>query len=190
MSGDSPADLAHQPSPIAERIRRGEQERLLADRVQGRELPDVELTVASHHATVPLRQHVFGLTVIYFLPGEAEGKAWLAGDIPTPDAAQHRGYIRRHDQFAALNAKVMGVASQSGEELLRMGQYLRPNHLLLADVEMRLGSALDLPTDEHGLYRRIALLTDGTRIKRMFPAVERTDASASARQVLSWLEAQ
>jgi len=71
-----------------------------------------------------------------------------------------------------------------------MGQYLRPNHLLLADVEMRLGSALDLPTDEHGLYRRIALLTDGTRIKRMFPAVERTDASASARQVLSWLEAQ
>jgi peroxiredoxin len=186
MSRESPPGLIERPNPLSARVTRVEGERRLAARLQGQELPDIEVMVASHRARIPLLRHLAGLTVLYFVPGENDGNAWIGG-IPTPDASQHRGYVRRHDEFGALGARVMGVASQPQPHLLRIGRYLGTDHLLLSDPELQLARALDLPTDEHGLYRRIVLVANRTRIARMFPALDDSEAAGSARQVLAWL---
>lgn len=170
-------------------VTRVEQERRLSERLVGQELPDVELVVASHSLTIPLRQHLIGVTILYFVPGENEGRAWH-GDAPTPDASQHRGYVRREPDFAKRGAKVMGVASQPTEELLRIGRFLRANHMLLSDEQLGLACALGLPTDEQNHYRRVVLVADGQRITKMFLAAEHHEAAGSARGVLAWLEAQ
>lgn len=162
-------------------------ERRLASRLQGQELPDLELIVASpQHAKIPLRQHLTGLTILYFVPGENEGHAW-SGGIPTPDASNHYGYVRHHYEFRALGAKVMAVASQPDEHLRRIGQSLLAGHLLLSDPALDLAHALELPTDDCGLYRRVALIAAGTRVTRMLPALENFQAGGQARRVLSQL---
>ena len=168
------------------RVTRVQEERRLAARLQGQELPNAKLVVATHGTRVPLLQHLSGLTVLYFIPGEREGNAWVGG-IPTPDASQHFGYVQRNDEFEALGVKVMGVASQPSEHLGRISRFLRMDHLLLSDPELQLAHALKLPTDEHGLYRRIALLANRRRITRMFLALDNSEAAVSARQVLARL---
>jgi peroxiredoxin len=159
-----------------------EQERGLAHRLTGRDLPDIELAVASHSLTIPLPQHLIGLTVLYFVPGEPDKRAWI-------DASQHRAYISRKNDFTALGARLMGVASQPSDELSHIGRYLHASHMLLSDPQLQLARALGLPTDGDR-YRRIVLAASGTRITKMFPASDDHTASSSALEVLAWLQAQ
>jgi peroxiredoxin len=178
------------PNPARARLRELKDTERLSALLRTRELPDIELTT-SDSLRVPLRSHVSGLVVMYFVPGEGDGSAWVDGH-PTPDAAQHRGYVNRRESFDEMGVKVFCVSSQSIEDLSRMRRELEVAHFMFSDPDMLVAQALDLPTaqDDGKLrYRRLALAADGGRIRGVFPAFQDSEAAASARQVSTWIMA-
>jgi peroxiredoxin len=187
LEGES---LVQRPNPLHARAREIEEVRRLSAGLHDRDLPAVELTTTTL-MRIPLQAHLSGLVVVYFVPGEMDGSAWVDGH-PTLDAAQHRGYVNRRDAFDDMRVKVFAVSSQSVEDLGRMKQDLEVAHLMFSDPELLVGHALGLPTVQDGgtsRYRRIALVADGGRIRAVFPALQDNQAAASARQVLAWITA-
>lgn len=179
------------PNPARVRLRELVDTERLSVRLRTQELPDVELTT-SDSMRVPLRAHVSGLLVIYFVPGEGDGSAWVDGH-PTLDAAQHRGYVNRRKSLREMGVKVFCVSSQSVEDLSRARRDLEVTHFLFSDPDMLVAHALGLPTTQDGTkvrYRRLALAADGGRIRGVFPAFQDTEAAASARQVSTWIRAK
>ena len=189
MEGES---LVQRPNPLRARAREIEEVRRLSAGLHDRDLPAVEL-ITTESMRVPLQAHLSGLVVVYFVPGEMDGSAWVDGH-PTLDASQHRGYVNRRDAFDDMGVKVFAVSSQSVEDLGRMERDLGISHLMFSDPELLLGDALGLPTVQDGVgnkhYRRLALVADGGHIRGVFPAFQDSEAPASARQVLTWLTAK
>ncbi len=162
----------------------------LSARLRGQILPDVELSTADT-IEVPLLARVCGLVVVYFVPGEMEGAAWVDG-APTRDAAQHRGYVKRRAAFEQLNVTVFCVSSQPQEQLRRIAHFIEARHVMFSDPELVLATELGLPTEHAGgvsVYRRVAIVAINGRIERAFGPLSRRDAAGSAHQVLTWLQA-
>lgn len=184
--------LVRRPNPLRAHAREIEEVRKLSAGLHDRDLPAVEL-ITTASMRVPLQAHLSGLVVVYFVPGEMDGSAWVDGH-PTLDAAQHRGYVNRRAAFDDMGVKVFAVSSQSVEDLGRMERDLEVSHLMFSDPELLLGHALGLPTVQDGVgnkhYRRLALVAEGGHIRGVFPAFQDSEAPASARQVLTWLTAK
>jgi peroxiredoxin len=181
----------YRPNLARSRLRELADTERLSVRLRTRELPDLELTT-SDSMRVPLRAHVSGLVVVYFVPGEGDGSAWVDGH-PTLDAAQHRGYVNRRESFGEMGVKVFCVSSQPIEDLSRMRRDLDATHFMFSDPDMLVAHALELPTAQDGRkvrYRRLALAADGGRIRGVFPAFQGSEAAASARQVSTWIMAK
>jgi peroxiredoxin len=140
---------------------------------------------------VSLRHHVSGLVVLYFTPGEKEGAAWVDG-IPTRDAAQHRGYVKRGSALDGFNARVFCISSEPREHLQRIASYLEVRHITFSDPELVVAQSIGLPTVEDGgvsRYRRVVLVAKDGLIERTFGPLPDSDAAGSAHQVLTWLQA-
>jgi peroxiredoxin len=189
VTGDSESSEQQRSLSLRDRAKDIEAIRNLSRMLRDRELPDVELSTPSS-VWVSLQAHVSGLAVVYFLPGEKDGAAWV-DERPTLDAAQHQGYIKRYDAFRALGVTVISISSQPVVDLARISNALGATHLMLSDPELLVGEALDLPTvddAEQRRYRRIALIAEDGRIRGVLPTQD-IDAAASARQALTWLAA-
>lgn len=160
----------------------------LSARLRGEMLPDVELA-ASDGVRVRLLAHVAGLVVIYFVPGEGDGAAWVDGSA-TCDAAQHRGYVRRRAAFEQLDARVFCVSSQPGDQLRRIAGWVEARHVMFSDPELVLAAKLGLPTEQDsGRYRRLAIVASDGLIERTFGPLPQSEAATNAHQVLTWLQA-
>lgn len=83
------------------------------------------------------------------------------------------GFRDLHAEFAALGARVYGLSTQTTNYQREMTQRLHVPFAVLSDAELRLASALRLPTMEAGgltLLRRLAWIArDGTIVRTFYP---------------------
>jgi peroxiredoxin len=122
-------------------------------------------------------------------PGEESPPGW--DEIPgargcTPQSC---GFRDLRAEFEALNCRVAGLSAQTADYQREAAERLRLGYPLLADPELRLAAALDLPTfifDGVRLYSRLALVARGGEIVKVFYPVFPPDRNAA--DVLAWLQ--
>jgi peroxiredoxin len=178
-----PADL---PIPIDDGAAR---------HLTGATLPEITLPATSGPAVTLSR--LKGVTVLYIyprtgVPGVDAPPGW--DDIPgargcTPQSCGFR------DHFAALKALgVTQVYGLSSQDTAYQGEAAERLHLpfpLLSDVELKLKSAIGLPTfltSGMTLYKRMAMVLEAATIVRVFYPVFPPDKNAE--EVMAWLRAR
>lgn len=105
----------------------------------------------------------------------------------TPEAC---GFRDAHSQFADLGARVLALSTQSADYQREMAERLHLPFPVLSDEELRLTTALGLPTFETSgwtLLKRLTLVIDDGRVTHVFYPVFPPDSHAA--EVLSWLRA-
>lgn len=134
-----------------------------------------------------------GRTIIYCyprtgVPGESLPDGWDA--IPgargcTPQACAFRDHYR---ELAELGARVFGLSTQPTDYQRELVQRLHLPFELLSDADLRLATALGLPTFESGgmrLIKRLTLVVNESAIEHVFYPV--FPPNESARAVVMWL---
>ena len=161
-----------------------------ADHLIGLELPD--LTLESSAGAVNLRD----LDVIYVYPrsGRPE-QPMLPGWDETPGARgctpQSCAFRDLHGELAKLGVRVAGLSVQSLDD---QREFAERNHMpfpVVSDPDLRLGTALGLPTFEISgltLYKRCTLVAEDARIVKVFYPVFPPDANAG--DVLAYLRSR
>ena len=165
-----------------------------ADHLLGAELPRLGLE-ATAGGTIDLHDLAAESLVLYVyprtgVPGEEPPVGWDA--IPgargcTPQACAFRD---RHVELVALAVRVAGLSAQTAEEQREAATRLELPFPLLADPQLRLAAALDLPTFTAAgmrLYRRLTLVARAARVVKVFYPVFPPDRNAD--DVLAWLRA-
>ena len=158
-----------------------------ADHLRGLELPD--LVLDSSQGPVNVRD--FGVVYVYpraGRPGVASPPGW--DEIPgargcTPQSCAFR------DRFPEFPVSVAGLSAQPLDEQVEFATRNRMPFPVVADPELRLGAALDLPTFEverETLYRRLTLVAEEARIVEVFYPVFPPDENAE--EVLRFLAAR
>ena len=159
-----------------------------ADHLIGLELPD--LTLESSEGEVNLRE----LDVIYVYPrsGRPE-QPMLPGWDETPGARgctpQSCAFRDLHGELAKTGVRVAGLSVQSLDD---QREFAERNHMpfpVVSDPDLRLGTALGLPTFEISgltLYKRCTLVAEDARIVKVFYPV--FPPHANAGDVLRWLQ--
>ena len=175
-----PADL---PVPIDDGAAR---------HLAGVRLPDVTLPATTGPAVTLSK--LKGVTVVYVyprtgVPGVDAPPGW--DEIPgargcTPQSCGFR------DHFAELKAlgvaRVFGLSSQDTAYQREAAERLHLPFPLLSDVELKLKSAIGLPTfltSGMTLYKRMALVLEDAAIVRVFYPVFPPDKNAE--EVMAWL---
>jgi peroxiredoxin len=162
-----------------------------ADRVLGREVPDIALPSTVDGARLAALSA--GLLVAYVYPmtgtpGHSLPLGW--DDVPgargcTPQSCAYRDAVA---DFERLGAKVAGISAQTPAE---QAEFAAREHIpfpLFGDHGLRLGEALDLPTfevDGQTFYRRLTFVAERGRIVKVFHPVFPPDRDAVG--VLAWL---
>ncbi|HEY2777949.1 MAG TPA: peroxiredoxin [Gaiellaceae bacterium] len=161
-----------------------------ADHLTGAELPHV--TLESTQGLVNIAE----LDVLYVYP-----RTGLPGLLPFPGwdevpgargcTPQSCGFRDHAAELAELGAsRIAGLSTQTLDE---QREFAERNHMpfpVIADPELRLQEALQLPTFEiqgHTLYKRLALVAVGGWIAKVFYPVFPPDRSA--QDVVDWLRA-
>lgn len=165
-----------------------------ADHLLGRMLP--QLTLESSQGPVSLRELSVDRLVLYVYPragrpGVEQIEGWDA--IPgargcTPQSIGFRDAVLR---FEKLGARVAGLSAQSLDDQREFAERNAIPYPVIADPDLRLGAALELPTFEAGgltLYKRLTLVVEACAIAKVFYPVFPPDENA--REVLEWLEAR
>jgi peroxiredoxin len=166
-----------------------------ADHLPGRELPALALP-STLGGTIDLAPAVraAGTLVLYVyprtgVPGQPSPDGWDA--IPgargcTPQSCAFRDH---HAELRTLGAEVLGLSAQSPEEQREFATREHIPFALLADPQLQLAHALDLPTFEAQdmtLYKRITLIARENAIVKVFYPVFPPDRNAA--EVLGWLQ--
>lgn len=165
-----------------------------ADHLLGGELPPLSFP-ATTGGSLDLRELAAGTLVLYLYPGTGRpGVDPPAGwdEIPgargcTPQSCAFRD---RESEFDALGARVAGLSAQTAGYQREAAERLHLPFPLLADPELRLAAALDLPTFtvEHlRLYKRLTLVARAGSVVEVFYPVFPPDRNPE--QVLTWLRA-
>jgi peroxiredoxin len=165
-----------------------------ADHLFGAEVPSLSFP-ATTGGTMDLRELAAGTLVLYVYPrtgrpGVADPAGW--DEIPgargcTPQACDFRD---QHAEFGALGARVAGLSAQTPEDQREAAERLHLPFPLLADPEVRLAAALDLPTftfEDTRLYKRLTLVARAGTVAKVFYPVFPPDRNAE--DVLAWLRA-
>jgi peroxiredoxin len=163
-----------------------------ADHLVGRTLP--QLTLDSSQGPVSLRELSVALLVLYIYPragrpGVEKIEGW--DEIPgargcTPESIGFRDAAGRLGELGAL---VAGLSAQSLDDQLEFAGRNEIPYPVIADPELKLAAALQLPTFEAGglrLYKRLTLVAEACAISKVFYPVLPPDANAL--EVVTWLE--
>jgi peroxiredoxin len=159
-----------------------------ADHLLGLELPD--LVLESSDGAVNVRE----LDVLYVYPRSGKpDEPMLPGWDETPGARgctpQSCAFRDLHGELAKLGVRVAGLSVQSLDD---QREFAERNHMpfpVVSDPDLRLGTALGLPTFEISgltLYKRCTLVAEDARIVKVFYPVFPPDANAG--DVLRWLQ--
>jgi peroxiredoxin len=165
-----------------------------ADHLLGTMLP--QLTLASTQGPVSLRALSQSRLVLYVYPRAGRpGVPSLPGWDEIPGARgctpQSLGFKEAYPRFQELGADVAGLSAQTLDDQREFADRNAIPYPILADPELKLASALGLPTFEvEGLtlYKRLALVVEGCAIAKVFYPVFPPDENA--RDVLAWLAAR
>ena len=161
-----------------------------ADHLPGRSVP--QLVLESSQGPVDISE--FEVLYVYprsGKPGEPSLPGWDA--IPgargcTPQSCAFRDHA---GELAELGARVAGLSVQPLED---QQEFAARNHIpypVIADPGLRLRDDLGLPTFDvagHTLYKRLALVSEGGRIVKVFYPVFPPDRNAA--DVVAWLRAR
>jgi peroxiredoxin len=111
---------------------------------------------------------------------------------------QSCGFRDHADELRKLGARVAGLSAQTLEEQVELSERLGILYPVIADPELRLREALDLPTFEFvpgdsplgtvptaTLYKRVTLVFEAGRIAKVFYPVFPPDRNAE--EVVAWL---
>jgi peroxiredoxin len=158
-----------------------------ADHLVGMELPS--LVLESSLGPVDVRD----FDVLYVYPRSGRpGVPLLPGWDETPGA---RGCTPQscafRDLYADFGVPVAGLSAQTLDDQLEFAARNRMPFPVVADPELRLGAALDLPTFEIAglrLYKRLTLVARHGRIEKVFYPVFPPDANAG--EVLAYLRSR
>ena len=158
-----------------------------ASHLTGLELPDLELDSSQG------RVNVRDFDVIYVYPRSGRpGVPLLPGWDETPGA---RGCTPQscafRDLYPDLGVPVAGLSAQTLDDQLEFAERNRMPFPVIADPELRLGAARDLPTFEiEGLtlYKRLTLVAGSGRIEKVFYPVFPPDGNAA--DVLAYLRSR
>jgi peroxiredoxin len=158
-----------------------------ADHLVGMEMPS--LVLESSQGPVDVRD----FDVIYLYPRSGRpGVPLLPGWDETPGA---RGCTPQscafRDLYPELGVPVAGLSAQTLDDQVEFAERNRMPFPVIADLERKLGSALDLPTFEIAgltLYKRLTLVADEGRVVKVFYPVFPPDANAG--EVLAYLRAR
>ena len=159
-----------------------------ADHLTGATLPD--LVLSSSQGAVNVRDY----DVLYVYPQTGRpGRAMLPGwdEIPgargcTPQSCAFRDHSADLD---ALGASVAGLSAQSLDDQI---EFAERNHMpfpIISDEWLELARDPRLPTFEVErltLYKRLALISEGGRVLKVFYPVFPPDRNA--QDVVDWLE--
>jgi peroxiredoxin len=164
------------------------------DHLAGAPLP--ALVLESSRGPVDLRELGRPLAVLYVYPrtgkpGVPANDEWNA--IPgargcTPQSCAFRDH---ESELGALGAALAGLSSQPLEEQVELARRLALRYPVIADPELRLAAALELPTFEFAsatLYRRVTLVLEAGRIAKAFYPVFPPDRNPE--DVIAWLAAR
>jgi peroxiredoxin len=162
------------------------------EHLEGTEFPGLVLPSTVGHLN--LAHEAEGLLVLYVYPRTGRpGVEPPPGWDETPGARgctpQSCGYRDVAEEFLALDARVIGLSAQTIDDQQEAVERLRLPHPVIADPELRLAAALNLPTfDFEGrrLYKRLSLVAERGRIVKVFYPVFPPDENAAA--VLAWLK--
>jgi peroxiredoxin len=161
------------------------------DHLPGRMLP--QLTLNSSQGPVSLRQLSLDRLVLYVYPraGRPDGPTPAGWDeIPgargcTPQSCALRDHA---GELAELGALVAGLSAQPLEDQIEFAERNHISYPVIADPELKLGTALGLPTFEFEgdtLYKRLALVVEACAVAKVFYPVFPPDQNAA--EVGSWL---
>ncbi len=165
-----------------------------ADHLPGAAVPALVLP-ATGGGELDLAEPAAGRLVAYVYPRTGvPGQPLVAGwdDIPgargcTPQSCGYRDALAG---FERLGARVVGISAQSASEQAEFATREQIPFPLLSDSELRLATALRLPTFEvEGLtlYKRLTFVAEAGQIVRVFYPVFPPDKDAA--EVLAWLGA-
>lgn len=159
----------------------------------GMALPSVSLSTTGGR-TVGLAS-MPGRVVVYAYPrtsrpGEPSPTGW--DEIPgargcTPQSCAFRDH---HAELQALGATVFGLSTQTTAYQQEAVERLHLPFELLSDADLRLATALRLPTfevDGMTLFRRLTLVISDGRIEHVFYPVP--EPARNAEDVIAWLRA-
>jgi peroxiredoxin len=160
-----------------------------ADHLVGLELPS--LVLDSSQGPVDVSQ--FEVVYVYprtGKPGVPSPPGW--DEFPgargcTPQSCSFRDHAA---ELAELGARVAGVSAQSVEEQVEFAERTHMPYPVIADPELLLHATLRLPLMEIAgmtLYKRLALISRGGRIVKVFYPVFPPDRNA--QDVVDWLRA-
>ena len=123
-------------------------------------------------------------------PGEPSPTGW--DEIPgargcTPQSCAFRDH---HAELRALGATVFGLSTQTTAYQQEAVERLHLPFVLLSDADLKLASALRLPTfevDGMTLVRRLTLVISDGRIEHVFYPI--SEPARNAEDVIAWLRA-
>jgi peroxiredoxin len=162
------------------------------DHLPGLRLPSIPLK-ATDGTQVDLAAPYTGCTVVYAYPrtgrpNEALPAGWDA--IPgargcTPESC---GFRDHHDELRQLGARVFGLSAQSTDDQREVVERLHLPFVILSDLDLRLATALRLPTfsvDGMTLIKRLTLVIRAGVIEHVFYPI--FPPNAHADEVCRWL---
>ena len=162
-----------------------------ADHLPGADVPS--LVLESSQGPVDLAELCAERGVLYVYPrtgtpGVPPPDGWDA--FPgargcTPQSCAFRDHAA---ELGELGARVAGLSAQTLAEQVEFAEREHMPYPVLADPELRLRDALDLPTFELAgltLYKRLALVAEHGRIVKVFYPVFPPDRNAA--DVVDWL---
>ena len=166
-----------------------------ADHLPGLEVPALRLP-STQGEPVELRDLAESRLVAYLyprtgVPGQPLPLGW--DDIPgargcTPQSCAFRDGLA---ELSSHGASVVGISAQGPAEQREFAEREHIPFPLLSDPDLKLASALRLPTFEvegMTLYRRLTLVAEAGRIVKTFYPVFPPDRNAA--EVLAWLGGQ
>lgn len=165
-----------------------------ADHLWGLALPSVTLA-ATDGSRVDLAS-LPGLSVVYAYPrtgapGETPDDDWNLIPGARGCTPQSCGFRDHHAEITALGARVFGLSTQSTANQREAAERLHLPFPLLSDAELRLTTALSLPTFEFRgmtLIKRMTLfIRDGWIEDLIYPVFP---PDQNANQALAWLTGQ
>ena len=162
------------------------------DHLPGKALPDLSLTTTAN--TKINLSELSDKTVLYFypmtgVPGVALPDGW--DEIPgargcTPQSCSFRDHQK---ELAELDAQVFGISTQSSNYQREAKERLHLPFDLLSDEALNLKATLAMPTFKTAameLYKRVTLITEAGKIKKVFYPVFPPDQNAD--DVIQWLK--
>ncbi len=165
------------------------------DHLRGKPVPGLSFA-ATTGAPVALDDLAAARTVLFVYPrtgrpGVALPEGWDA--IPgargcTPQSCGFRDHARALED---LGSGIAGLSAQPSEEQVEFAEREGIRFPILSDEGLRLAEALGLPTfDVAGmrLYRRVTLILEAGRIRKIFYPVFPPDQNAE--EVVAWLRAR